>query len=340
VPTLTISHAKSNTIADFTGTVTGWNSSGGTATVLATDLVRPSDWNSSHLFTFAADLASAYEPFPLHNTNSTLSAPGNGTWYFDPVFLPAGLASGHIRFYLSQGVSSACFQNGAIFTTNSTGSVSRFQTIYNRFAIYRQGTGASTTQLTTVYTANCDLFATQEMRVTTSTNSAVTASHYLTISIPNNWDASGGSTYSTFTGSGTVSSTTTTTIAASIGSATIATPRNYLTAAFMPAVGLSASLSPGLYYFAHMISSTSSTAGTNYGAGTMFSTISRMGLLENNLPIFKQLGSTVSDTSSQFFPFHGFLATTTSNASSAVQRTAMRGTTGRMYWNHAALSMS
>jgi hypothetical protein len=191
-----------------------------------------------------------------------------------------------------------------------------------------------------VYTVNCDLFATQEMRVTTSTNSSVNVSHYLTISIPNNWDASGGSTYSTFTGSGTVGSTTTTTIAASIGSATIANPRNYLTAAFMPAFGLATTLQPGEYFLAHMISSTSSTTGTNYGAGTMFSTISRLGLLEYNLNTHKMLGSTVSNSSSQFFPFHGFLATTSSNASSAVQASAMRGTTGRMYWNHAALSMS
>lgn len=43
-----ILHVKSNTIADFTGTVTVNNHSGGTNTVAATDLVRPSDWNSGH----------------------------------------------------------------------------------------------------------------------------------------------------------------------------------------------------------------------------------------------------------------------------------------------------
>lgn len=45
-----ISHIKSNTIADFTGTITGYNSQGSTITIAASDLVRPSDWNSVHNF--------------------------------------------------------------------------------------------------------------------------------------------------------------------------------------------------------------------------------------------------------------------------------------------------
>lgn len=45
-----LSHVKSDTIGDFTGTVTVFNSQGSTATVAATNLVRPSDWNSAHNF--------------------------------------------------------------------------------------------------------------------------------------------------------------------------------------------------------------------------------------------------------------------------------------------------
>jgi hypothetical protein len=43
-----LSHVKSDTIADFTGTFTGFNSQGSTTTIAATDIVRPSDWNSAH----------------------------------------------------------------------------------------------------------------------------------------------------------------------------------------------------------------------------------------------------------------------------------------------------
>jgi hypothetical protein len=45
---LAVSHAKSNTVADWTGTVTVGNSTGGTQTIAATNLVRPADWNSAH----------------------------------------------------------------------------------------------------------------------------------------------------------------------------------------------------------------------------------------------------------------------------------------------------
>jgi hypothetical protein len=45
---MAVSHVKSNVIADFTGTVTVFNSQGSTATANATDVVRPSDWNSAH----------------------------------------------------------------------------------------------------------------------------------------------------------------------------------------------------------------------------------------------------------------------------------------------------
>lgn len=43
-----LSHVKSNSLGDFTGTVTVFNSQGSTATAAATALVRPLDWNSAH----------------------------------------------------------------------------------------------------------------------------------------------------------------------------------------------------------------------------------------------------------------------------------------------------
>mgnify|MGYP007089694969 CR=1 FL=1 len=43
-----IIHVKSNTAPDWTGVVTIGNSTGGTQTINATDLVRPADWNSNH----------------------------------------------------------------------------------------------------------------------------------------------------------------------------------------------------------------------------------------------------------------------------------------------------
>lgn len=44
---MAVSHVYSNAQADATGTITVWNGAT-TATVAATNVVRPSDWNSAH----------------------------------------------------------------------------------------------------------------------------------------------------------------------------------------------------------------------------------------------------------------------------------------------------
>jgi hypothetical protein len=44
-----VTHVKSNSFADYAGpTITGFNSAGATTAISATDLIRPSDWNSGH----------------------------------------------------------------------------------------------------------------------------------------------------------------------------------------------------------------------------------------------------------------------------------------------------
>lgn len=83
---MTIVHAKSVTVADFTGTVTALNSQGSTTTVAASDLARPSDWNSGHnqLYTLSGNttgnstvsgtnvIFEAKAPFQLSGTGSTV----------------------------------------------------------------------------------------------------------------------------------------------------------------------------------------------------------------------------------------------------------------------------
>jgi hypothetical protein len=58
---MAVLHDKTLTMADFTGTITGFNSQGSTVTIAATDLVRPSDWNSNHeqLYTLSGNTNNA-----------------------------------------------------------------------------------------------------------------------------------------------------------------------------------------------------------------------------------------------------------------------------------------
>ncbi len=75
---MAISHVKSNTIADFTGTVTVYNSAGATTTAAATDLVRPADWNSAHnlFYTLSGNTSNAST---ASGTNVVFAASGGMT---------------------------------------------------------------------------------------------------------------------------------------------------------------------------------------------------------------------------------------------------------------------
>lgn len=75
---MAVSHVKSNTVADWTGTVTVGNSTGGTQTIAATDLVRPVDWNSVHnqFYTLTGNTTNAST---ASGTNVVLGATGGLT---------------------------------------------------------------------------------------------------------------------------------------------------------------------------------------------------------------------------------------------------------------------
>lgn len=70
-----VSHSKSDTVADFTGTVTVNNSQGSTQTIAATDLVRPVDWNSAHNF-FQTLTGNTSNSSTMSGTNMVLGGTG------------------------------------------------------------------------------------------------------------------------------------------------------------------------------------------------------------------------------------------------------------------------
>jgi hypothetical protein len=308
---LIISHPKSNTIADFTGTVTQFNSSGGTQSVAATNLVRPSDWNNAH--TFAPD-PFFYEPFPMANTNSTLSTAGAGTWSIDPMFLPVGLISGELLLF---NADVAGFLNGGAYSSAVTGTVTRNQTLNTQVVIYMQGTGTAYTQLSTVWSKEVSILATWARSVNSTTagggtTTGVIISNALTLSMPSQWDTAGGITYGTTSQSGTTSTSVST------GNSTLA--NNLITNAVaygsgskMIPIPFNTMIQPGEYYLGIMTSSSSNSAGTNYSAGTMFSTQSIMGMLVFNNNGFKRVGQSVSNTSTQPFAFFGVVNTTSTS---------------------------
>lgn len=112
---MSIGHVKSVTVADFTGTVTAFNSQGSTTTIAASDLARPSDWNS------------------VHNQLYTLT--GNTTL--------GSTASGTNVIYAGSGNVSVGGSSGSVIISGGPNKVSSYANIYNR-----------ATYTTTAYTAS------------------------------------------------------------------------------------------------------------------------------------------------------------------------------------------
>lgn len=142
---MAVSHVKSVTVADFTGTVTAFNSQGSTTTVAASDLARPSDWNSAHnqLYTLTGNTTngstasgtnvilsggpgivlggftgsiqvglqtvSGFNPYP--DRLKVAGAMGNGTIQIDPENFPAPVVFDRAAYQIN-------FSNA----TNSSGS--------------------------------------------------------------------------------------------------------------------------------------------------------------------------------------------------------------------------
>lgn len=114
-----ITHFKSNIVPDFTGTVTVYDNSGSTQTVAATDLVRPSDWNSAHAMaitltgnTAGVSTVSGSNIIWSGGPNVTLSGTAGS------VVFSAG-AGGGGGVALSAGANSV--SNGTVVFSNSNG---------------------------------------------------------------------------------------------------------------------------------------------------------------------------------------------------------------------------
>lgn len=361
---VTVTHAKSNVIADWTGTVTVGNSSGGTVTMEATNLVRPQDWNSAHQITFsltASEAASVFnfgtgltsttaaggisvgmggatymEPDYLLNTNSTMVAFPAGTWYIEPLNIPDGLAQG--RFAILMTYNSSIFLHGVVGSAASTGQATKTATFYNRFAIYSQGTGANSTRIESYWTGDHNWSATQSITFSSTATNDVRVTNALTIGYISQINSLGATTSTTQTASGS-NLVAASTMASTNPNSLITAAQNWITGSNQVFVPFNTTLAPGNYYLAHMHTITSgggTTGGGNYLAGTCFNSApGYMCVLDPVLTAFRQVGYSVTTANSTTLavPWKGHLATTTSAVSSNIASADMRASTGRLYYH-------
>ena len=364
---ITVAHVKNLTIADVTGTITVFNSAGATTTAAATDIARPSDWNSAHnitytpaaseiagFFSFGSGLSSStntagitvgmplvdfYEPFFLGNTNSALVAPAVGSWYFDPVQFPFNVDAGELYFF--HAAAASAYQGGVVYSAVTTGSVSKYMTNYFRYGVYTQGTSTDNTKLARIWSTELQMVMSEAYAVTTGATNSISMTHTAYMSIPAQWDTAGGITYSTSSLSASTS------VGASTGASTLANNivsgmAAYLTGSQVLVVPWGGTASAGLYFMAHAYSSSSSTAGTNYGAGTVGPAMSVLAMSEFNYQPFKKMGKSTTNISSAPQLFHGYFSTTSASAPSSVGTDGMFYTSSnyRQYWNYAGAALT
>jgi hypothetical protein len=262
---MAVSHVKSDTIADFTGTITGFNSQGSTTTIAATDLVRPADWNSAHnqFFTLSGNTnnastasgtnvvlqgvgavtligstgtigisvanpsitVSSLEPVPLIGVSTNSVAAGNATSG------PVSVWPFVINQNVSAGIMNMAFSCSFVTCGNSSGR----QTMGINVGLYSRGAGANSTRL--------DSFVSTAMTIQVTGNN----SSY-TINQPTSTDYTGYATGATNSGGSNITSGYT-------GLKMIGIPINSL-------------LTPGQYWLA--MQATNSTSSINVGVSLSY----------------------------------------------------------------------
>lgn len=307
-----ITHAFSNALADATGTVTVWNG-GTTASVAASDIVKPSNWNSAHALLFSAggntanqstfssnDMAfaasgdlsvgfsngslfysarngwlSQLEPFPVMTASQQQSFNDTNTMSIQSFVVPMNATFDYIR--IPSSLSPITYTTG---TANSTNTASWAATY--RVGLYSQGSGADSDTIYSVATTSFVAALQQSFSVGTN-SSAYTISLFVTL--PG------------YQGTGAYQTTLSTT-GSSASMTQALTNLSLFSGANLFDIPFAGSLTPGLYIA--MLNRRTTTGGTNavsfahsiyiqsYGFTTAFSTIG--GGANNSIPALPWMG--------------------------------------------------
>lgn len=279
---MAIVHVFNNAAVDFTGTVTGFNSQGSTATLAATNLVRPSDWNSAHnqLYTLTgntnnASTASGTNVVFSGGNNITLVGSGSvigisganttpppllsswanlpylqGTTVLKPTqstfhVFPLNIANNVTMDRMRFASTISIGSSSFASTANTTFSFNQQET--QRWVLYSRNTGANSMSLVSITSDSFSIRWSANIGYGSASNTSQGGTYGLTYQ-----GIGGTSSFST-----TFSTSNVSTIAVSTGNLT------NLTGAKFGNYPLASSLSAGEYWLAFNHSTASTTQGTN-----------------------------------------------------------------------------
>lgn len=194
---MAVSHVKSNTIPDFTGTVTVFNSLGATQTANATDLIRPSDWNSAHnqYITLSGNTAGAStmsgSNIVFQGGNSvTLSANGASLVISGPTQSAFVLSNSNGLTFGTNGSTVTASHNGLTSQSNQAVSAANgsfaFQTLTladSNGVSFSTGTQGLFATVATTYAASNHSHGNPTLALTNLSGTTASASNGLTLSL-------------------------------------------------------------------------------------------------------------------------------------------------------------
>lgn len=251
------------------------------------------------------NLDAFFEPYPYMNPISTTYAPGLGTWHFQALKAPVGLASGRMNALFSMGSTSNLLaaSNGTSWASGSTGGISYSFRLDRTAALYSCGTGTNSTRLESFWSNTITNGVSQSVGVSLTNASQLTVARSVSFQYVQSVETNGlyttaglGATHNaSFANSSTATSAATSAISSIM---------NMMSGAMLVPFGFNTTISQGDYWLGIAYSTASTTAGTSVNGASIWPQVNQVGLYGAASMSHRQFGATVSNTSSQFMPGH------------------------------------
>ena len=256
---------------------------------------------------------------------------------------------------VAPAVSSSFFQQAVNFTSNSSGTISRYFTYGNRLALYQffsdtTGTNsANIGKLSTYWTGSHDWYITNILSGASGANS-FSVYNYATIQMITNINQSGNYTTGNFISSSSSSYNTTASSLVSSGvTGWVSGIVPYISGSIMNQYPLSTTLDAGAWVLGFMnFTSRSDTTSGQYGTGGTVCPASNLSVVGapgvTGLSSFKQAGRSTITTGTQWKPYFGYVATTSTEAIATLNQSDIRvfgqtvasvsGPMQNLYWQY------
>jgi len=272
-----------------------------------------------------------FEPF----AGTTAYTPGVGSWYFEPVYIPAQMSGGHWNRIVSFTSASNILQASSSVSFNSATTGSRGATLsyMNSLALYSLGTGTNSTRLESLWSNTFSIGLTHTVSVSSNTNAtSLAVTNAVTMAYVASIDSAGNYTTTSISAS-TNRTTGASTMGSTAVSAVVSSIQNLLAGQCILPIGFNTTITAGNYWFAQAYTSATTTAGTTASLWS-FSNQAALSVALQAAP--RLWGQTASVANSGMMPGQGVYTSTSASppATVAFASISSLGVSAKQYFNY------